>query len=158
MRVVLDTNVLVSAAITPGGPAWRIVELWREGAFTLVMSEWILAELERVLGSTKIQRIRPKSLAKMGAFIEEIRSASLMIALDRTPDLVLSDSNDLPVVATAQNGAAAFLVTGDAALLEMKQFEGTFFVGVSEFVTLMEVEREHAAIRSRAQFAGDCDE
>jgi len=158
MRVVLDTNVLVSAALTPGGPAWRIVGLWREGAFTLVMSEWILAELERVLGSTKIQRMRPKSLAKMGAFIEEIRSASLMIALDSAPDLVLADTNDLPVVATAQNGAAVFLVTGDAAILEVKQFEGTFFVGVSEFVTLMEVEREHAAIRSRAQFTGDSDE
>ena len=54
MRVVLDTNILCSALITPGGLADRLYLAWRDGTFTLVSSEEQLEEFRRVTRYPKV--------------------------------------------------------------------------------------------------------
>lgn len=56
MRVVLDTNVLVSGLLVPSSPPGQIVQAWRHGQFTVVMSDPLPKEVERVLGYPKIQK------------------------------------------------------------------------------------------------------
>lgn len=56
MRMVLDTNVLVSALITPGGLPEQLLQHWEAGEFTLVTSEEQLGEIQRVLGYEKLAR------------------------------------------------------------------------------------------------------
>ena len=55
-RAVLDTNVLVSALISPGGPSAALLLELRAGAFELVVSPALLAELREVLGREKFRR------------------------------------------------------------------------------------------------------
>ena len=45
MRLVLDTNVLVSGLLFPGGPPSRLVKAWRSGAFDLVISDFVMHPL-----------------------------------------------------------------------------------------------------------------
>ena len=50
MRVVLDTNVLISGLLFPGGPPLRLMDAWRGGAFDLVLSDFVIDEMTRVWG------------------------------------------------------------------------------------------------------------
>jgi len=51
VRVVLDTNIIVSSYLTPHGRVARLIELWEQSAFELLVSEAILSEYVRVLRS-----------------------------------------------------------------------------------------------------------
>jgi putative PIN family toxin of toxin-antitoxin system len=61
MRMVLDTNVLVSALISPGRFSYQLLQFWEADEFTFVTSAEQLDELERVLKYEKLQRlVRPE--------------------------------------------------------------------------------------------------
>ncbi len=71
MRVVLDTNVLVSALISPGGAPGILYQAWRDGRFTLLSSEEQLDEFRRV---SRYPRLRPfLQPSAAGTMLNEIR-------------------------------------------------------------------------------------
>lgn len=122
MRLVLDTNVLVSGLLFPGGPPSRLVKAWRTGAFDLVISDFVLDELARTL-----ERLAPRLkytaneiadlLDTIGIRAELLRIDAQMIA--RADVAGLRDPNDLPILAMLIGSAADFLVTGDKDLLAL---------------------------------------
>lgn len=122
MRLVLDTNVLVSGLLYPGGPPSRLVKAWRAGTFELVISDFVLDELVRTL-----QRLAPSlSLAPndLADFMDTIgvRAESIRIDADmlsRAAVADLRDPNDLPILATLIGSAADLLVTGDKDMLAL---------------------------------------
>ena len=59
MRAVLDVNVLVSAILSPTGAPARLLLAWRTGAFELIVSPALLAELNRALEYPKLRRLVP---------------------------------------------------------------------------------------------------
>lgn len=135
MRMVLDTNVLVSALITPGGLPDQLVQHWEAGDLTLVTSNEQLAEVERVLGYEKVQRfIRTEQVARL---IANLRG--MAIIAEELPDVNAStDASDNLILATAIAGKASHLVTGDRGdLLDLKQVEGVSIVSVREAIELL---------------------
>ncbi len=110
MRVVLDTNVLVSALISGSGPPGRLLSAVKRGDVALVTSEYQLEELRDVLGREKLRRlIGPEEAADL---IGGLRSIGSIIA--DLPDCELSpDPDDNPILATAIAGKAKLLVSGD---------------------------------------------
>ena len=117
LRVVLDVNVLVSAALDrPGAPA-RIVQAWSAGAFELVVSPHLLGELRDVLGRPKIEsRV---SVQHVTDFLETLESSGVLVDdPPLTERLVPGDPDDDYLVALARAGRAQVIVTGDAHLLE----------------------------------------
>jgi uncharacterized protein len=110
MRVVLDTNILCSALITPGGPADRLYLAWRDGTFTLVSSEEQLEEFRRVTRYPKVRRYIEPAVA--GSTCNELRHLAVLVA--KLPAVEVSrDPADNFLLAMAQLGEADFLVTGD---------------------------------------------
>jgi uncharacterized protein len=110
MRVVLDTNILCSALITPGGPADRLYLAWRDGTFTLVSSEEQLEEFRRVTRYPKVRRYIEPAVA--GSTCNELRHLAVLGA--KLPAVEVSrDPADNFLLAMAQLGEADFLVTGD---------------------------------------------
>jgi putative PIN family toxin of toxin-antitoxin system len=77
-RAVLDTNVLVSALIGPGGGSARLLLALRSGAFELIVSPLLLAELREVLRRDKFRRYVLESEAD--AYVELIRSEAVVRA------------------------------------------------------------------------------
>ena len=118
LRVVVDVNVLVSAAFDlPEAPA-RVVDEWRAGAFEMVVSMRLLDELQEVLERPHIERrlAWPGQAARVvGALAERG-----ILVDDPTPAerLVPADPDDDYLVALARAGRAQVIVTGDADLLE----------------------------------------
>ena len=122
MRIVVDTNVLVSALISSGTPPGLLYESWTHGDFELVTSGAQIAELTRVLA---YERLRPYILpAEAQALTETIDAVAFVI--DTLPDTRLSaDPDDNAILATAIAAGADLIVTGDKShLLELESAEG----------------------------------
>lgn len=116
LRAVLDVNVLVSATIVRLGAPGEIVRHWRAGAFDLVVSPTLVAELDRVLSEPRIAR------RVDAAFVAVLRAEIMRDAriVDDPPAerVVPRDPDDDYLVALAQAGRAHVIVTGDPHLLE----------------------------------------
>lgn len=134
MRVVLDTNVLVSALIYARGVPDEIYRAWRAHCFELVTSTAQLEELRRVSRYPKLRSILPPH--RVGAMINNMRKASVV---DKLPDLsghvALSDPDDLFLLSMVMAFDADYLVTGDqrAGLQEMGCFQRARIVTPSVF-------------------------
>ncbi len=116
LRVVLDTNVLVSGLAYPGGVPGRIVAAWREGGLEVVLSRYILDEMQRVL--PRLPRIS-LSPAQIRDFVDSFMFLADVVEPSDTQDERLRDPNDQPVLATLLAGPADYLVTGDKDLLAL---------------------------------------
>ena len=116
MRVVLDTNILFSALISPHGTADRIYRAWRTARFEVVTSLVQLDEIRRASRYPKLQAVLQP--AKVGAMLNNLQRA---IVLDRLMiEHEADDPDDAFLLAMALAGDADYLVTGDrrAGLLQ----------------------------------------
>lgn len=109
MRIVLDTNVLVSGLLSPSGPPGRLVDLVAAGRLTVALDDRILAEYRRVLARPRLA-IEPADAA---AIVDLIDQEGLHL-LAPPLDIVLSAPDDLPFLEVAAASAADALVTGNA--------------------------------------------
>jgi hypothetical protein len=119
MRVILDTNVLLGALISPHGPPDVIYRAWHAGRFELVTSAPQLDELRRVSRYPKLKAILPAH--RIGAMVNNMQRA---IVLEHLPPLPAGvdarDPNDAFLLAMALAAEVDYLVTGDrrAGLLQ----------------------------------------
>jgi len=134
VRVVVDTNVLVSALITEKSLPAHLVTLWRGGYFELLTSKSHIAEMMRV---TRYPRIRARlSVATAGRLINELQDVATILNI--LPQISLSpDPADNYLLAMAAAGPADFLITGDKRdLLALRTHAGAKIVTVREFLLL----------------------
>jgi putative PIN family toxin of toxin-antitoxin system len=120
MRVIADTNVFVSALISPKGNAFEIVHLWRDRRFEILMSEWQRLEIERVINRPKFsnfftgaRHIATELLTDIDRFCEIVDSGPVA-------PVAVRDQQDQALLDSALNGNADFLVTGDLDLLVLR--------------------------------------
>lgn len=117
MRAVLDANVLISAILSPRGSPARLLMAWQAGAFELVVSPMLLAELARALTYPKLARLIPA--ADADAFVVWIaRSAVLATDPEGAPPIRSADPDDDYLVALAA-AERAVLVSGDGHLITL---------------------------------------
>ena len=110
MRVVLDTNILISALICPKSVARQIYEGARSGRIALVTCDAQLDEFRRVTRYPRVQHyIRP---SEAGTMLNELRKLAVYIEVNEKVD-VSPDPADNFLVAMAQASQADYLVTGD---------------------------------------------
>ncbi|RMO83105.1 putative toxin-antitoxin system toxin component, PIN family [Pseudomonas syringae group genomosp. 3] len=116
MRVVLDTNTLFSALISPHGAPDTIYRAWRTARFEIVTSQMQLDDIRRASRYPKLQAILQPS--KVGTMINNLQRALVLERL--TIEEEADDPNDSFLPAMALAGDADYLVTGDrrAGLLQ----------------------------------------
>ena len=126
MRVILDTNILCSALMVPGGIPDRLYLAWRDRLFTLVTSDEQLEEFRRVTRYPRIRaRIEP---AAAGTLHNELQHLAVVLQ-DLPPVDVSPDPWDNYLLSMAQVGKADFLVTADKRdVLSLKAFGATRIV------------------------------
>ena len=112
MRVILDTNVLLGALISPHGPPDVIYRAWRAVRFELVTSVAQLDELRRVSRYPKLKTILPAH--RVGTMVNNMQRAIVLTQLPPLPEGIdVSDPNDAFLLAMALASEADYLVTGD---------------------------------------------
>ncbi len=135
MRLVLDTNVLVSALLAGTSLPAQLLALWRHGRFELLTAAEQVEELIRVTRYPKIRERLTPALA--GRLINELRD--LATELRGLPIVTICpDPYDNYLLAIAEAGGADFLITGDKRdLLAMHHYKRTRIVTVRDFLTLI---------------------
>jgi putative PIN family toxin of toxin-antitoxin system len=117
-RVVVDTNVLVSAALSPHGLTAAIVLALMTGDIEIVVSPELIAELEDVLARPKVRRRISREDA--GAFVAALRSRATLIADPEPPAVpICDDPKDEYLVSLARVARVDALVSGDPHLLRL---------------------------------------
>ncbi|MFV0442893.1 MAG: putative toxin-antitoxin system toxin component, PIN family [Planctomycetaceae bacterium] len=117
MRVVLDTNVLVRATQSHHGPARELLRAFETEEHVLVLSQFILAEVLRVLQYPRLQARHGLTTAECFEFVQLLHDLAEVVLLPANVDNVLvSDPDDNFVVQTAVTGQADALGTLDRHL------------------------------------------
>lgn len=116
MKVVLDTNVLVSGLLSPYGPPGRIVDLAVTGTVHPLYDDRILQEYRDVLGRSRFGFAE----ADVRALLEQLTRVGLHLTAPPLP-VVLPDPDDLPFLEVAAAGDAGALITGNAADYEPRK-------------------------------------
>ena len=122
MRVVLDTNILVSGLLWNGAPA-RIVDRVDEGLDRLLISRALLQELAAVLTRPKFARIFQRFDEDPRDFIAAVAARAILIEPKPLASIVISaDPSDDRVLACAATAEADYIVSGDRHLLKLTAF------------------------------------
>ena len=132
-RVVLDTNVLISAVLTRTGPPRRVVDLVKAGRGVLLFSDETFAELrDRILGSKFDRYVGRESRA---AFVALLAAVAVWVPIAGA-NLGCRDPHDDKILETALMGGAEHLVSGDGDLLAMSPFQGIPIVTPARYLAL----------------------
>lgn len=130
MRVVLDTNTLISALLF-SGTASRLVPLWQSRRITVLLSRAILQEYLRVLTYPKFrlsdQEVRGLIEEELLPFVETVRVRKRLAVVRRDPE-------DNKFLECAVAGRAEHLVTGDQDLLELGAYRGITILAAGDFL------------------------
>ena len=121
MKVVLDTNVLLSGLMYPSSNPGRIVEAWVAGQFELVLSYAQLTEVARTLAYPKIRKVTGWDSARIDAFLRQLLLRAKLIDTQAPPAEVPTDPSDTPILASALLSRADLLVTGDSDLQALRE-------------------------------------
>ncbi len=137
MRIVLDTNVIISALIAPRSLPGAVLWHWVEGRFDLVTCEQHIEELKRVSRYPKMKSLAPSHV--VGGVVKSLRNAAEW--LEKLPQVdACRDPMDNYLLAMAQASSAAYLVSGDKAdLLVMGKYGVTKIVSVREFAGVLKI-------------------
>jgi putative PIN family toxin of toxin-antitoxin system len=135
MRVVLDTNIIVSALISNAGKPATIVDAWLDGKFTLLTCAVHLDELRATLHKPRVAALMKPHTA--GRLVNQVRKLAEDIAplphVERSPD-----PTDDFLLAMSEAGRADYLVTGDkSGLLALGRHKTTRIVSAREFAEML---------------------
>lgn len=120
MKVVLDTNVLLSGLMAPGGTPGRILAAWLEGRFDVVMPVAQLGEIARALTYPKVQRRLKWDEQRIEEFLRQLYIRVEVVDVRSTRANVSRDPRDTPILAALIASGAEVLVSGDHDLLELQ--------------------------------------
>ncbi len=135
LKAVLDTNVLVSGLISPGGAPALLIGAWREKKFELVLSPAILEEVAEVLQRDKIRRYYEhidKDLPRK--YVTGLRRFATLVTGRVEAKGVCADPQDDKLIAAALEANADYLVSGDEHLLSLKEYREVRIVRPAEFL------------------------
>ncbi len=137
MKVVLDTNIVVASYLVSTGVAARILALWRAGEFDVLVTEAILQEYERILGSPRLVRVHGMTAAEIAEDIESFRQYALLIEPTETLQVVQGDPDDDKFFECAIAGGAAYIVSRDELVLAVGEYRGIRVLSPEAFLTVV---------------------
>jgi putative PIN family toxin of toxin-antitoxin system len=132
MRVVIDTNILVSAAIAGRKPASVITWVINQPDYEWVVSEEILAEYQEILSRRKLKLTD----VQKERWLNLIQGSTTLIDVSIEIDFP-RDQKDAKFIACALSANADFLITGDRDFTEVQSLENTLIISVSMFAELI---------------------
>ncbi len=139
MRVVLDTNVIVSSLISPQGVRSQVRHELAQGKYDLVVSEPILEEYRTALNYPKVVKKHGKSPKEIDIEVKMLQRFSITLEQEQIPtlDVVKDDPKDNKFVEAAAAAGAAYIVSGDPHLLDLIEYQGIKIITPSSFLALL---------------------
>ena len=137
MRIVLDTNVLISAFLSRAGSPFQIMQLTRTGDLVLIMSPAVIEEREQVIHVPNLRAYANYSDNQAEQFLRGIERSSFWVPMDQTLAVVADDESNNRFIELAVAGKARYIITGDKRhLLPLRRFQGIEIVSPTELLAL----------------------
>ncbi|MCG2790999.1 MAG: putative toxin-antitoxin system toxin component, PIN family [Actinomycetia bacterium] len=134
LKVVLDTNIYISAILFGGNPE-RIRKLSKEKKLEILISEAIISEVAEVLR----KKFNWKSW-RISQIIDEIRETATLIIPNQTLSMTKKDEDDNRILECAVEGKVQYIVSGDKQhLLPLKEYQGVKILSPAEFLIEMDL-------------------
>ena len=137
IRIVLDTNLFVSALLNPGSNPDMLIRLVKEEKVLLLMSNTICHEISRVLDYPKIRKRLSASGEELQTFLQLLSSVAIMTPGTLKLPLLEADPDDTKFLICAIEGRADFIVSGDHHLTDLGLYRGIRIVTPAEFIRIV---------------------
>ena len=124
MSVVFDTNIWISAFLSPKGSPAELISLWENELFDVTISPPLLSELTATLNYQKIQKHANATPRRVEALQKKIKLACIYIQPGVILRVVEADDADNRVLACAVAAEATFIICGDTHLLTLRNYQG----------------------------------
>lgn len=144
MRTVIDTNGVVSSAISPTGAPAEILRRWRQEQLELAVSEAILAEYERALNYERVRIRHRRSPEEIRELVEEFREFALLVTPVETPAIIEADPDDDKFLWCADAAGAEFIVTRDEHLLRLGRYKAIRLLSPAAFLEFLRAEQGYS--------------
>lgn len=131
MKLVLDTNVIVSALIW-GGEPYKLIHAATEGEIELYTSVVLLEELREVLERGHLSKRLAQQQSSVDQAIDLYGELAIVVLPKTTPRVVPGDADDDHVIAADMAGQVDLIVSGDRHLLSLERHEAIDIVGVRD--------------------------
>ena len=141
LKVVCDTNIIISGLIAHSGIPYEILEAWRRGEFVLLVSETIVGEVVEVLGRGFFRDARGISQEDISRVKRLLESDALMVVPECHLQVIEDDPDDDRIIECALEGGADYLVSGDHHLLALQRYREIPVVTARQFLTVLETTR-----------------
>ena len=133
IKVVLDTNVLISGLLWEGLPN-NLLAMVKQGKLELCTSTEIIEELEGVL---KREKFKPR-IEELGTNVNELVSSIMILAsfyqVETYPNVINEDPDDNMFLACALNSGANYVISGDRHLLSLGRYKHIKILSPSDFL------------------------
>ncbi|MCL2313615.1 MAG: putative toxin-antitoxin system toxin component, PIN family [Firmicutes bacterium] len=136
LRIVLDTNVWVSALIWGGKPA-TIIEAAEQGKIDIFISEFIVEEISQVLSYPKIEKVYHTQLTRQ-QLMEQILKNTKIVEITTKLEAIKEHPADDKIIECAASAKADYIISGDKHLLNVSSYQKTPILPVSDFIKLIE--------------------
>jgi len=137
LRVVLDTNVIISGTIMDYGAPSQILKSWQKGDFVVVVSQPILQEVDRVFHYPRIKSKRHLTERDIETVLCTLQTYGLSTPAEMEIKVISEDPEDNKFIVAAVEGDADYIVSGDWHLRNLKSYRGIRIVSPSEFVRIL---------------------
>ena len=140
MRLVLDTNTLVSSILSANGAPRRLLDYALEGTYELCSSAILLAELQNVLSRDKFSSRLNQAGLSPESFILQLHRIAYVVNPVTVPQVIQRDPDDDHVLACAVAATADFIVSGDKDLFSIgPSYEGIPIVTTIQALEIIEL-------------------
>lgn len=142
LKIVVDTNVLVSALINPHGSPARIIDYAFEGKIRLFISPPIVEELERVLSYPNLMKRHGLVREQLKEFVSDLLSTMLLVEGEEAIEVITEDPSDNKYLSCALNAKADLIISEDVHLLKLEEYRGIQIVTAAQFLEIREREEK----------------
>jgi len=133
-KAVIDTNVIVSAHLTPSSKAVQILYLAEAGKIEIYLSPQILDELEATLLSPKLMKLHKDTPEQVRHSIRLLKKYVKITPGNLEVEVITNDPDDNKILACAIEGQVDYIISGDHHLTDLKSFQGIPIVNPDMFL------------------------
>ncbi len=143
LRVVVDTNIIISGSFWKGPPHTVVQTIWSGDVIPLATSAMI-TELRTTLAREKFAAYAVKANQSIDELIDTYAAIALVVEPISVPPNVVRDPKDQMLLACAVGGRADAVVSGDKDLLVLGSYEGIPIWSVTEFLAKRQSDEGHS--------------
>lgn len=137
LKVVLNTNILVSASISSKGVPAEIIRVWQEGRVNLITSPEILIELQDVLSRNHLKRKYHLTDWEIQQTLKVFWRYSILVKPESKLKIIKDDSADNKFLEAALTSKADLIVSGDKYLLDLESYQGIKIITARQLLDLL---------------------